>query len=65
LHLTAAKEWNGVDIDATNRDRTEIPLSQGASSFYPTEQDEDFDSCESDEEDIEHLDSYILNKIYR
>lgn len=58
----AAKEWNGVDIDATNRDRTEIPLSQGASSFYPTEQDEDFDSCESDEEDIEHLDSYRVVK---
>ena len=57
----AAKEWNGVDIDATNRDPTEIPLNQGASSFYPITHDVEFDSDDTDEE-LENMDSYRVVK---
>ncbi|VDI07307.1 Hypothetical predicted protein [Mytilus galloprovincialis] len=57
----AAREWNGIDIDATNRDRTEFPVSQGASSFYPSAHDDDVESYDSEDE-FEQMDSYRVVK---
>lgn len=58
----AAREWNGEDVDVTSRDRTEIPLNQGASSFYPNALDDDVDSFESDDDFSGTMESYRVLK---